>query len=333
MQVHRSTENLPLFTNAVITIGTFDGVHTGHLQIIQQIKKEAEHVGGDSVIITFHPHPRIIINASLEKNESVKLLNTLQEKIELLEKQNIDHVVIVPFTPAFSEQSAEEYITNFLVATFHPHTIIIGYDHRFGKNRQGDYKLLESYQSQYNFKVIEIPEHVLHHVTISSTRIRQALEKSDMATANEYLGYSYFFEGKVVGGDKIGRTLGYPTANIEITDENKLIPGNGIYAVEVSVASESNVQNVLGNGKIKHNARYTEHLQGMMSIGFRPTVGGTKRVIEVNIFNFDQSIYGKTIRVYVKYFLREEINFNSLEALKDQMALDKKESLMLLSKN
>ncbi|MDQ2862114.1 MAG: riboflavin biosynthesis protein RibF [Bacteroidota bacterium] len=333
MQVHRDISNLPFFKNAVITIGTFDGVHTGHLQIIQQIKKEAAHVGGDSVIITFHPHPRIIINASHEKNEGIKLLNTLQEKIELLEQQNIDHVVIVPFTAAFSEQSAEEYITNFLAATFHPHTIIIGYDHRFGKNRQGDYRLLESCQSQYNFRVIEIPEHVLHHITISSTRIRQALEKSDMDTANEYLGYSYFFEGKVVDGDKIGRTLGYPTANIEITDKNKLIPGIGIYAVEVSIANEAKINNASGTSEITNPTSYIKNLQGMMSIGFRPTVGGTKKVIEVNIFDFDQSIYGKTIRVYVKNFLREEIHFESLEALKDQMALDKKESLLLLNKD
>jgi len=332
MQVHRDITNLPFFKNAVITIGTFDGVHTGHLQIIQQIKKEAERIEGESVIITFHPHPRIIINASQEKNEGVKLLNTLQEKIELLEQQNIDHVVIVPFTAAFSEQTAEEYITNFLAATFHPHTIIIGYDHRFGKHRQGDYKLLELYQSQHNFRVIEIPEHVLHHITISSTRIRQALEKSDIATANEYLGYSYFFEGKIVDGDKIGRTLGYPTANIEITDKNKLIPGNGIYAVEVSIANEMDVQNSLDNGEIVRGTSGTKHLKGMMSIGFRPTVGGTKRVIEVNIFDFDHSIYGKTIRVYVKHFLRQEINFDGLEALKDQMALDKKESLLLLNK-
>ncbi len=332
MQVHRDISNLPFFKNAVITIGTFDGVHTGHLRIIQQLKKEATLINGETVIITFHPHPRIIINTPSGKNyEGIKLLNTFPEKIELLEKQNIDHLVIVPFTIAFSEQLAEHYITNFLVANFHPHSIIIGYDHRFGKNRQGDYKLLESYQSKYNFRVIEIPEHVLHHITISSTRIRQALEKSDIAIANEYLGYSYFFEGKIIDGDKIGRTLGYPTANIEITDKSKLVPGNGIYAVEVSIANEEEV-NTQNTREIVHHTSNIQHLKGMMSIGFRPTVGGTKKVIEVNIFDFDKLIYGKIIRVYVKYFLREEINFVSLEALKDQMALDKKESLLLLNK-
>jgi riboflavin kinase/FMN adenylyltransferase len=333
MQVHRDIINLPFFKNAVITIGTFDGVHSGHLRIIQQLKKEAIHIQGETVIITFHPHPRMVINAALGNNtDGIKLLNTLVEKIELLDQQHIDHLVIVPFTKEFSDLSPEGYISDFLVSTFHPDTIIIGYDHRYGKDRQGDYKLLESFQGRFGFKVMEIPEHVLHDITISSTRIRQALEKSDTNTANEYLGYAYFFEGKIIHGDKIGRTLGYPTANIEITDKNKLIPGNGIYAVEVSIASEPEINNTSGSPEIISHISYVKNRQGMMSIGFRPTVGGTKRVIEVNIFDFDELIYGKMIRVYVKHFLREEIKFESLEALKDQMALDKKESLLLLNK-
>lgn len=318
MQVHRDINNIPFFKNAVITIGTFDGVHTGHLQIINQLKKEAVLVNGETIIITFDPHPRMIINKTDANKEDIKLLNTLPEKIELLQKQHIDHLVIVPFTLAFSEQSAEEYIKDFLVEKFHPHSLIIGYDHRFGNKRQGDYKLLESYQSTFNFKVKEIPEHVLHHITISSTRIRHALNEKDINTANEYLGYSYFFEGTVIDGDKIGRTLGYPTANIEVTDKNKLIPANGIYAVEVSLGDD---------------ASYIVHLKGMMSIGFRPTVGGTKKVIEVNIFDFDESIYGETIRVYVRHFLRDEVKFNGLEELKEQLGIDKINTLKLLSKS
>ena len=259
MVVHTDIKNLPFFKNAVITIGTFDGVHTGHLQIIHQLKKEAVNINGESVIITFHPHPRMVIDAasqasSRDNYEELKLLNTLPEKIELLQKQNIDHLVIVPFTIAFSEQSAEEYIRDFLVSKFHPHTIITGYDHHFGKNRQGNYKLLEFYQSECNFKVKEIPEHVLHNVIISSTKIRHALEEGDINTANEYLGYSYFFEGKVIEGEKLGRTLGYPTANILITDKNKLVPGNGVYAVEVSI-NEPIKHNIEQN----HRASYTWH--------------------------------------------------------------------------
>ncbi len=315
MQVHRDISNLPSFKNAVITIGTFDGVHTGHLQVINQLKKEALSVDGETVIITFDPHPRMIVHKS--NGEGIKLLTTLSEKIELLEKQNIDHLVIVPFTLEFSEQSAEAYIKDFLVARFHPHSLIIGYDHRFGKNRQGDYRLLESYQTKFNFTVKEIPEHILHHIIISSTRIRQALKEKDTNTANEYLGYSYFFEGIVIEGDKLGRTLGYPTANIKVSDANKLIPANGVYAVTVELANRLNI----------------ESYQGMMNIGTRPTVGGTKEVIEVNIFDFDKTIYEENLRVYVRFFLRDEVKFNGLEALKNQLALDKINSLQLLNKH
>lgn len=329
MQVHSDINNLPFFKNAVITIGTFDGVHTGHLRILQQLKKEALRIGGETVIITFHPHPRMVIHEALGKNDhGIKLLNTLSEKIELLEKQDIDHLIIVPFTLQFSELSAEQYISDFLVSTFHPHTIIIGYDHHFGKNRKGDYKLLELCQSEYGFRVMEIPEHVLHHITISSTRIRQALEKSDIDTANEYLGYAYFFEGKIIEGDKLGRTLGYPTANIEITDKNKLVPGTGVYAVQLVLINEPG-----NNENINSPTSRLRKLDGMMNIGVRPTIDGTKKMIEVNIFDFNEDIYGENIRVYLKYFLRTEVKFNGLDALKEQLALDKKDALRLLRAN
>lgn len=328
MQVHSDINNLPNFRNAVITIGTFDGVHTGHLRIIEQLKKEANRINGESIIITFHPHPRMVLSPATGKNTStIHLLTTLTEKIELLENQHIDHLVIVPFTKEFSEQSAEQYISDFLVSTFHPHTIIIGYDHHFGKNRGGNYQLLELYQSEFGFKVLEIPEHVLHDITISSTRIRHALEQSDIGTANEYLGYSYFFEGKVIEGNKLGRTLGYPTANIEITEKNKLVPGNGVYAVTLSVMDET--QNRAG---ITHYVPKIPDLSGMMNIGVRPTIGGTKQVIEVNIFNFSETIYDEIVRVYVQYFLRNEVKFNGLDALKGQLAEDKKDALRFFSK-
>ncbi|MEP7253707.1 MAG: bifunctional riboflavin kinase/FAD synthetase [Ginsengibacter sp.] len=322
MQVHRDINSLPSFNKAVITIGTFDGVHTGHLQIINQLKKEALEIGGETVIITFHPHPRMVlrnkkIDSDNESVKSIRLLSTLSEKIELLQQQQIDHLVVVPFTQDFAEQSAEAYISNFLVSKFHPHTIIIGYDHRFGKNRAGDYKLLEAYQANYQYKVKEIPEQVLHNVIISSTRIRNALSEGNVTEANEALGYSYFFEGKVVEGNKLGRTIGYPTANIEINDDHKLIPANGVYAVEVSL------DRLAGEDAQHHN--------GMMNIGVRPTIGGTKQVIEVNIFDFEQSIYGGLIRVYVKNYLRPEVKFNGLDKLKAQLADDKKDAIQILN--
>jgi riboflavin kinase/FMN adenylyltransferase len=325
MQVHRDINNLPNFKNAAVTIGTFDGVHTGHLQIFNQLIKEATDNNGESVIITFHPHPRMVIQ-SLKKNNgeksSIKLLNTFAEKIELLAKYKIDHLVVVPFTKEFSEQAPEEYISGFLVSKFHPQTIIIGYDHHFGKDRKGDYKLLEKYQQQHNYTVKEIPEHVLHHVTISSTKIREALTSGDIQTANEYLGYDYFFQGKVIDGNKLGRNLGYPTANILIDDPDKLVPAYGVYAVTVSLGTESDqpVPAFVPEAGFK----------GMMNIGTRPTIGDNKIMIEVNIFDFNRDIYGRILRVYVKKYMRPEIKFNDLEELKIQLGKDEKEARKIL---
>ena len=307
MQIHRDINNLPEFTNAVITIGTFDGVHLGHKQIIDNLKEEAAKANGESIIITFHPHPRKVVSSVIT---GVRLINTLAERIELLEKTGIDHLVIVPFTDYFASQTAEEYIQNFLVEKFKPHTIIIGYDHRFGKERSGDYKLMEEKAPVYNYRLKEIPEHVLNTIKVSSTNIRNAILHSNIEEANNFLGYEFFFEGEVFHGDKIGRTIGYPTANLKSTDEEKICLGDGIYAVYVTVESKS--------------------YKGMMSIGFRPTVNGKVRVTEVNIFDFSREIYGETIRVIVKKYLRNEVKFDGLEALKIQLHEDKKDSLAFL---
>ena len=303
MIVHKDLAHLPVFTNAVITIGTFDGVHTGHQQIIALMTREASRIKGETIIITFHPHPRKVIDVS---KDPVFLLNTLDEKIELLQQFGIDHLVVVPFTEAFSNQSAESYINDFLVKTFHPNTIIIGHDHHFGKNRTGNYDLLEAMAPENNYTVKEIPVHVLKNITISSTKIRQALLSSDPATANEYLGYDYFFSGTVIEGNKLGRTIGFPTANIVTADANKLIPGNGVYAVLVE----------------RSNTTEKKILKGMMNIGVRPTVDGANRMIEVNIFDFDEKIYGSILKVYIKKRLRQEQKFVGLDALKLQLAND-----------
>jgi riboflavin kinase/FMN adenylyltransferase len=323
MKVHYNINSLPAFTNAVITIGTFDGVHTGHQQIISQLKQEAAAVRGESVIITFHPHPRKIISS-----KKLFILNTLEEKIELLQAKGIDHLVVVPFVESFAHQTPDEYVKNFLFAKFNPHTVIIGYDHRFGKDRKGDYHLLEDFGKELGFTVKEIPEHLLHEVIVSSTKIREALLASDIATANECLGYDYFFEGMVIDGNKLGRTLGYPTANLHVQDTEKLVPGNGIYAVEASfgILHSSMVIKEDASIPVKESIR----LRGMMSIGIRPTVDGKSRVIEVNIFDFNEDIYGKILRVYVKYYLREEVKFNNLDELTEQLAKDKTDALQRL---
>ena len=217
--------------------------------------------------------------------------------------EGIDHLVVTPFDEAFAEQSAEGYIKDFLVQRINPHTIIIGYDHRFGKNREGNYLMLEQYAETLGFVVKEISEKVLNEVAVSSTRIRKALLVGDVETANTLLGYDYFFEGNVIEGNQLGRTLGYPTANIAIKNHEKLIPGNGVYAVKIKIGEDC--------------------FKGMMNIGFRPTVDGSRLAIEVNIFDFDRDIYHTKIRVYVKYFLRAEQKFSGLNALKAQLARDK----------
>lgn len=308
MLVHTDINHLPAIKNAVLTIGTFDGVHQGHRQIIQQLIETAKDVQGETMIITFHPHPRSVVPGK----KPVGILNTRKEKIGLLEKIGIDHLVIIPFDLQFSQQSAEDFIRHFLVEKFHPHTIIIGYDHRFGKGRSGDYKLMEKMGLEMGFVVKEIPEQVLNHVTVSSTKIREALVQGQVEAANNYLGYDYFFEGKVVAGKKIGRELGYPTANILVGDDEKLIPAIGIYAVEVLLENE------------------TVFRKGMMSIGVRPVLGGTPRTIEVHIFDVEKNLYDQTLRVVVKKYLRNEINFENLDALKVQLAKDKEQALAAL---
>jgi riboflavin kinase / FMN adenylyltransferase len=308
MKVYTNIQELPVFKNAVLTIGTFDGVHIGHQKVIQQLLTEAEHTGGTAVVITFFPHPKQVVAGSSAQpgaGSGIHLLNTPSEKYELLHRQGIEHVVVVPFDEAFANQPAIAYIRDFLVKRFCPHTIIIGYDHRFGNNRQGDYHLLEAEAPQNGYIVKEIPQHILKDITISSTKIRAALLSGDINTAEEYLGYPYFFSGKVVKGNQLGRTIGYPTANLFIEDEKKLVPANGVYAVKI----------LLNEREIVYH--------GMMNIGMRPTVDGTKRMIEVNIFDFDEMIYDSTLKVTLVKYLRNEIKFNGLEALTAQLAKDK----------
>ncbi len=300
MRVYRDTDKLPEFNNSVVTIGTFDGVHLGHQKIIAQMKEEAARINGETVIITFFPHPRKVVK---EGDNSILILTTLAEKISLLESYGIDNLVVVAFDEKFSNQSASQYIEDFLWEKFHPKCVIIGYDHRFGKGRLGDYHLLEAYGEKLGFEVKEIPEQVQNEISISSTKIRESLLKGDIETASQCLGHPYFFEGLVVKGNQLGRTIGFPTANLDTGDPEKLIPENGVYAVQVDL----------------HGQRYF----GMMNIGVRPTVGGKTRTIEVNILDFSQDIYGETLKIDVNAYLRGEQKFSGLDALKEQLAKDR----------
>ncbi len=306
MQVYDDINHLPVFENAVVTIGTFDGVHVGHSQILLQLLNAARAVNGTPVVITFYPHPRKVI---VQSDQPVNILNTPEEKYQLLQAKGIGHIVVVSFNTAFAEQTASDYIENFLVAKFKPHTIITGYDHRFGKNREGNYQLLEKFAVQFGYSVIEIPEHVLQNVIISSTKIREALMTGNIEMANQFLGYSYFFTGVVMQGNKLGRTIGYPTANLHIPETEKLIPGFGVYAVTVQIKGTDTIH------------------RGMMNIGVRPTVNGKARVIEVHIFDFSEDVYDKNVTVTIIALLRNEIKFNGLDALKEQLSQDKKDAL------
>ncbi len=310
IKVHKDLSHLPKFKNAVITIGTFDGVHTGHQQIIQLLKKEATAIGGETVIITFYPHPRKVIH---DGKKEIFVLNTLDEKIELLNNQGVEHLVVIPFDERFALQSAEAYVQDFLVAKFHPKTIIIGYDHKFGNNRSGDYHLLEKLGEKFNYNVKEIPGHMQNEITVSSTRIREALQTCRILDANTLLGYSYFFEGNVIKGNQLGRTIGYPTANISIEEKEKLIPGNGVYAVRVKIENDTTIYN------------------GMMNIGIRPTLNGESTTTEVNLFNFSGDIYNKKIKVYIVNFIRTEVKFNNLEELKKQLFKDEETAFKMLA--
>ncbi|MBW8685089.1 bifunctional riboflavin kinase/FAD synthetase [Chitinophaga rhizophila] len=309
MRIHRDLTHLPALRRAVITIGTFDGVHSGHRYIIQQLQETAAACDGETVIITFDPHPREVLQPG---GAPVKLLTTLDEKIELLSRQGIDHVVIVPFTREFSELSAREYLEDFLIEKFNPHTIIIGYDHRFGHNREGGLELLEAEQNQYGFQLVEIPQQVVHDLAVSSTKIRKSLNEGNIELANELLGYPYFIEGKVVHGDKMGRKLGYPTANMELPDPRKLIPVEGIYAIKVHLDKQP-------------------PLNGVMSIGTRPTFNGTDLRVEAHIFDFSQEIYDKLLRVELISYIRANQKFDNIDALIAQMDKDSLQARKVLN--
>jgi riboflavin kinase/FMN adenylyltransferase len=304
MRIFNSIGRLPEFSNTVFTQGTFDGVHLGHQKILKRLKDESVKAGGESVLLTFWPHPRLFL---FPDDNGLKLLQTLEEKMDQLERAGVDNVVVLPFTKEFSQMLPEDFIKDFLVNSLNIHTAIIGYDHRFGRNREGDINLLKSFEKPYNYKVLEIGPEDIDQITISSTKIRNSLLSGDVDTANAYLGRPYSFCGTVVHGKKLGKTIGYPTANLDINHPNKLIPANGVYAVQCKV-----------DGQI---------YGGMMNIGNNPTVPGKDFSIEVNIFDFSADIYGKVVEIFVIARIRDEKKFGNIEELALILHLDKKNAL------
>ena len=308
MKVHRDLNNLPAFRNAVITIGSFDGVHYGHQKIIKKVKDLALATGGESVLITFHPHPRQIV---YPKDDSLKLITTTEEKIALLQTLGVDHLVIVPFTFEFSQLSADEYIQRFLVEKFHPKHIVIGYDHRFGMNRRGDINYLRWHEKSGDYKVVEIEKEEINAVAISSTRIREALDVGNVKRAAGLMEHYFTLSGKVVKGQQIGASIGFPTANLDVRESGKLIPPDGVYAAYAIYDGE------------RHKA--------MLYIGKRPTLKkNLGRTIEVHIFDFSQVIYDDELRVELVDFVRPDANLSDLEALKAQLEKDQASAQSIL---
>lgn len=293
--------------NPVVTTGTFDGVHLGHQKIISRIKDVAKAENGATVLLTFYPHPRMVL---FPDDNELKLLSTQQEKIKLLEEYGIDHLIIYPFTKEFSRLTSVEFVRDILVNSIGTKKLVIGYNHHFGRNREGSFEHLKEYGPLYGFDVEEIPAKDIDSIEVSSTKIRTALLIGDVETAHLYLGHQYTLSGKVVAGKKLGRTIGYPTANILVEDKFKLIPADGVYAVKV-----------VNNG---------QEFDGMLNIGLNPTVPGKGRSIEVNIFNFDKDIYDQEATIQFIRRLRNEVKFDNLEALKKQLAIDKQNTINIM---
>lgn len=298
MKTHQGAHKFTSTKGTVVTIGTFDGVHVGHKKIIDKLKESAALNQWESVVLTFFPHPRMV----LQKESQIKLINTIQERESLLEQQGLDHLVIHPFTKEFSRLTAEEFVEEVLVKQLKAKKVIIGYDHRFGRNRNADITDLKKYGAEFDFEVEEISKQELEDVAISSTKIRKALDKGEIERANSYLGYPMILSGVVVKGKKLGREIGYPTANLDIAEAYKLIPAQGVYIVQCEI-----------NGICVY---------GMMNIGTNPTVGGSTQTVETYFFDFEGDLYGKHLSIHVLARIREEKNFSSIDQLVDAMKKD-----------
>lgn len=309
MKVFRSLDSFEKGTNAVATIGTFDGVHLGHKKILGRLKEAAQTAGGESVVISFHPHPRLVL---FPEDNPLRLLQTVEEKIESMRDFGIDKLLLIPFTREFGRLTSFQFIQEVLVKTVDIHRIVIGYDHHFGKNRTGGLKELQDGAGEFGFEVEEIPAEQIDNASISSTKIRAALASGDLDTAAKFCGYDYQLTGTVVQGEQLGRSIGWPTANIKPDDRYKLIPGEGVYLCSIQV-----------DGKLHY---------GMLNIGKRPTVAeGLPVGIEINIFDFNADIYGKQVTLKFLDFIREDKKFDSLDTLKNAIAQDKIDALALLN--
>lgn len=295
--------------NAIVTIGTFDGVHLGHQAIFRKMAEDAREIGGETIVVTFHPHPRLVLNID---SSNLRFITSQEKKMQILEKIGIDNVIIINFTREFSRTNSETFIKDYIVEKLRPVRLVIGYDHHFGKNRMGDFKLLYDLSRKYNFKVERIAAQDVENIAVSSTKIRKALDSGDVKKANKLLGYEYTICGIVVHGNELGRKIGFPTANISTSDQYKLITVCGVYACHIEYKDRK--------------------LEGMGNIGYRPTVSGNDSLtIEVNIFDFDEMIYGEEICISFVDRIRNEEKFENLEALRKQLLIDREQVKKILT--
>tara|TARA_R110002073_G_scaffold123234_1_gene266729 strand:+ start:26767 stop:27702 length:936 start_codon:yes stop_codon:yes gene_type:complete len=309
LKVIHSISNFKSNKSSIATIGTFDGVHVGHQRILKDLIQTAKKENKDSILLTFFPHPRMV----LQENVTIELLNTIDEKSALLEEMGLDYLIIHPFSKEFSRLTALDFVRDILVNQLNTSKLIIGYDHHFGKNREGNINQLREYSHLYDFEVEEIPAQDIDNISVSSTKIRSALHAGNLKTANTYLGYNFSLSGVVVNGKKLGGTIGFPTANISIKEDYKLIPKTGVYVIK----------------SILNDQVYF----GMMNIGYRPTVDGNHQTIEAHFFNFDGDLYDVFLKIELLYFLRDEEKFNSVDDLIIQLNQDKENTLEYLANN
>ncbi len=306
VKIYKHLEDFISARNAVVTAGTFDGVHLGHQQLIARLKETANRTNGETVLLSFFPHPRMVLNP----DNKISLLNTEEEKISLLEKAGIDHLIVHPFNREFSMLSSEEFIKSILVSKLCTKKLIIGYDHHFGRDRLGSFNHLKEFGPVYGFDIEEIPEQEVKNIGVSSTKIRTALQSGNLEIVESFLGYKYEITGIVVKGRQLGRSIDFPTANLLISDALKMIPADGVYAVWVK--------------------RRDSVLKGMLNIGMRPTLDGKERTLEVNILDFEGDLYGETLTLYFVNRLRNEIKFDGLDALKVQLGKDREATRNIL---
>jgi len=307
VKVYQSIQEFPSDINTIITIGTFDGVHVGHQKVLKDLVESAKKNNASSVLLTFFPHPRMV----LQKESNIKLINTIDERIQLLHKIGLNSLVIHEFSNEFSNLTAIEFVKKILVNKLKIAKLIIGYDHHFGKNREGNFEKLQELGKIFDFKLKKISQHDISDIAVSSTKIRKAIENGEIEKANTYLGYNFMLTGEVVMGKNLGEKIGFPTANVSIKETYKLIPKTGVYLVKSKIENET--------------------FFGMMNIGFRPTVSGKNQTIEINYFNFSKNLYGKILQVEVLKYMRNEIKFESVEALKIQLHKDKENALKTIN--